>query len=90
LKFIGQQLMFTPEDTRLYSSQAQAYGAIGNQMSQHRAQAEVYARQGKLPAAVEQLEIALRTTDPDFYQASSVEARLRELRELTASKSKAK
>ena len=90
LKFIGQQLMFTPEDTRLYSLQAQAYGAVGNQMSQHRAQAEVYARQGKLPAAIEQLEIALRTKDPDFYQASSVEARLRELRELAASKPKQK
>src|SRR4051794_8471017 len=42
LKFIGQQLLFTPEDTLLYSLQAQAYGAVGDQLSQHRAQAEVY------------------------------------------------
>jgi predicted Zn-dependent protease len=90
LKFISQQLRFTPEDIRLYSLQAQAYEALGDHVSQHRAQAEVYAQQGNLTAAIEQLQIALRTNEPDFYQASSVEARLRELRELAANKPKSK
>jgi len=88
LKFISQQLLFTPNDTRLYSLQAQGYEAVGDNVLQHRAQAEVYARQANFSAAIEQLQIALRTNDSDFYRASSIEARLRELRELAANKPK--
>jgi predicted Zn-dependent protease len=46
---------------------------------QHRAQAEAYVLRGNLPAAIEQLQLAQRAGDGDFYQKSSVEARLREL-----------
>lgn len=48
-------------------------------MLQHHAQAEAYIRQGNLPAAIDQLETALRSKDGDFYQTSGVEARLKEL-----------
>jgi len=34
---------------------------------------------GKLTAAIEQLHLAQRAGDGDFYQKSSVEARLKEL-----------
>jgi predicted Zn-dependent protease len=90
LKFVSQQLRFTPNDIRLYTLQAQSYEALGDNMSQHRAQAEVYARQGDFSAAAEQLQIALRTNSGDFYQNSSIEARLKELRELAANKAKMK
>jgi predicted Zn-dependent protease len=46
---------------------------------QHRAQAEAYVLRGNLPAAIEQLQLAQRAGDGDFYQKSSVEARLKEL-----------
>ena len=36
--------------------------------------------QGSLPAAIEQLELAQKSGDGDFYQLSSVDARLRKLR----------
>jgi predicted Zn-dependent protease len=90
IKFINQQLQFTPNDIRLYKLQAQSYEALGNLMAQHRALAEVYSRQGNYSAAVEQLQIALRNSDADFYEASSAEARLRELRELAAEQAKSK
>jgi predicted Zn-dependent protease len=90
LKFVSQQLRFTPNDARLYTLQAQSYEALGDNMSQHRAQAEAYARQGDFSAAAEQLQIALRTNSGDFYQNSSTEARLKELRELAANKAKKK
>ena len=90
IKFINQQLQFTPNDIRLYELQAQSYEALGNPMAQHRALAEVYSRQGNYSAAVEQLQIALRNSDADFYEASSAEARLRELRELAAEQAKSK
>ena len=90
LKFVSEQLRFTPNDARLYKLQAQSYEALGDNMSQHRAQAEAYARQGDFSAAAEQLQIALRTNSGDFYQNSSIEARLKELRELAANKAKKK
>lgn len=90
LDFINRQLQFAPNDVRLYKLQAQSHEALGNILLQHKALAEVYSRQGDYPAAIEQLQIALKTDDGDFYQMSSVEARLRELRELAASQSKKK
>ena len=90
LKFVSQQLQFTPNDRRLYGLQAQSYSALGDSMSQHRAQAEVYMQQGNFPAAVEQLQIALKSNEGDFYQMSSLEARLKELRALAAANKKDK
>jgi predicted Zn-dependent protease len=80
LKFIRQQLRFTPNDISLYQLQAQAYEADGNNMLLHRALAESYIRQGDLPRAINQLETALRSKDGNFYEISSAEARLKELR----------
>ena len=80
LKFINQQLRFTPNDISLYQLQAQAYEADGNSMLLHRALAESYIRQGDFPRAINQLEIALGSEDGDFYEISSAEARLKELR----------
>ncbi|MBA4141458.1 MAG: M48 family metallopeptidase [Nitrosospira sp.] len=88
LKFVSQQLQFTPNDVRLYKLQAQAHEAAGNIAAQHRALAEVYSRLGNFAAAVEQLQIALKNSDGDFYRASSMEARLKELRELAADQEK--
>lgn len=82
LKVAEGQLQFNPGDPRLYLLQARAYSALGRQLAQHRAQAEAYVRQGNVSAAVEQLQIGLKSGDGDFYQLSSAEARLRELRRL--------
>jgi predicted Zn-dependent protease len=51
-------------------------------LPQHRALAEAYFRLGNLAAAIEQLVMAQKSGDGDFYQLSSVDARLRELRTL--------
>ena len=54
--------------------------ATGRGISQHRAQAEALYRRGNLAAAVVQLEIAVKTKSDNFYELSSAESRLRELR----------
>jgi predicted Zn-dependent protease len=78
---LEERLRTTQDDSRLYEFQAQAYEATGRPLSQHRAQAEAFYRKGNLAAAVEQLEIALRSkASSDFYEQSSAESRLRELR----------
>jgi predicted Zn-dependent protease len=80
LTIVEPRLRSYPDDARLYVLQARAYAAQGKRLLQHKAQAEAYARRGQIGAAVEQLQIAARSGDGDFYQLSSVEARLRELR----------
>jgi predicted Zn-dependent protease len=69
-----------PRDPRLHQLQAKNYASLGKRLLQHQSQAEVYALQGSLPAAIEQLQIARTAGDGDFYQLSVVDARLKELR----------
>jgi predicted Zn-dependent protease len=77
-------------DFKLYGLQAKAYAAAGKRLQQHRAQAESYVLQGQLGEAVEQLMLAQRATDGNFYEQSAVDARLRELRKRLAEELKQK
>ena len=77
---LTESLRVHPRDPRLYQLQAKNYAALGKRLLQHQSQAEVYALQGSLPAAIEQLQIARAAGDGDFYQLSVVDARLKELR----------
>lgn len=81
LKLIDSRLTNT-NDYKLYQLQARAYAALNKGMQQHRALAEANYRLGNIRAAIEQLLLAQRAGDGDFYLQSSVDARLRELRAL--------
>ena len=82
---LDERLRGAQDDPQLYELQARAFEAAGRRISQHRAHAEAHYRRGKLAAAVEQLEIAVKQTrGADFYELSSAESRLRELRALLA------
>lgn len=82
LKLVEGRLGIRSGDYRLYLLQARAYGMLNKRLAHHRAQGEAYARMGNIPGAVEQLQLAVKGGDGDFYQLSSAEARLRELRKL--------
>jgi predicted Zn-dependent protease len=84
LDMLGELVRDRPRDPRLYSLKAQSYAALGQRLLQHQAQAEAYYLQGTLSAAIDQLQLAQKSGDADFYQLSSVDARLRELRRLQA------
>jgi len=77
---LTDSLRLYPRDTRLHQLQAKNYAALGKRSLQHQSQAEVYALQGSLPAAIEQLQLARSAGDGDFYQLSVVDVRLKELR----------
>ena len=79
LELINRELQFHSNDIHLYRLQARAYTLQGKLMLKHRAQAEVYMLQGYYEPAIEQLKIALKHDNGDFYQLSTVEARLRQL-----------
>ncbi len=85
LKVLSDRLLITSADAELYDLQGKAYAAQGKKLLQHQSLAEAYVRIGNLSAAVDQLQIAARSGDGDYYQQSSVEARLKDLRDqLTA------
>ncbi|MBI1398111.1 MAG: M48 family metalloprotease [Betaproteobacteria bacterium] len=75
-----------PDDGRLYEIQARAYASLGKTMLKHRSLAEAYVASGDIGQALEQLQLALRARDGTFYDVSSVEARMRQLRALTAAR----
>lgn len=79
--FLRDQLTVWRSDPTLWRLLAEAHSALGEPALAHRAAAEELVLLGALPAAVEQLQIAQRASGTDFITASTIDARLRELRE---------
>ena len=82
LSVISSRAQASSDDPKLYLLQARAYALQGRRLAQHRATGEAYLRMGNLRGAIEQMQIAVRSGDGDFYQLSATEARLRELRKV--------
>ena len=85
---LEQQIANFPRDARLYELRAKGYASLGKHLLAYQAQAEAYALQGSLPAAIEELRLAQKSGDGDFYQLSSVDARLRDLQAQLAQQKK--
>lgn len=68
-----------PQDDALWLMLSQAYELQGLRARAHRAAAERFVLLGAYLAAADQLRRAQRAADPDFYTASMIDARLREL-----------
>lgn len=90
LEFINQQLQTIQNDPKLYNLQAQCYALLGNKMLEHRALAEVYFLKNHFKAAADQLKIALQSDNGNFYQLSSIEARLKQMKALVEEEEKEK
>ncbi len=88
LNLVSSQLQIYPGDYHLFLLQAKSYAALDKKLLQHKSQGEAYYLLGNLPLSIEQLRIALKSGDGDFYQLSAVEARLKELRTLEAEQRK--
>lgn len=84
VQFVGLSIDRVPEDPRLYELLARAHASLGEKLLQHAALAEASVLHGNLTAAIEQLRIAKLAGDGNFYDKSSVDARLRELMTLDA------
>jgi predicted Zn-dependent protease len=80
LQFVEARLGSYPEDVRLHKMRAESYAGLGRRAMQHRALAEVFVLQGKTAEAVEQLQLAQKAGDANFYEMSSIDARLREIK----------
>ncbi len=80
-RFAEMQLQNYPADIRLHKLRAESYAGLGRQALQHRSLAEVFALQGQTAQAVEQLELAQKAGDANFYEMSVIDSRLRELKQ---------
>ncbi len=80
LAYLDGQLQLYTGDYKLWSLKAKTASALGRRLQQHQALAEAYALQGQLLPAIDQLQMAQRSGDGNFYEQSVVDARLRELR----------
>jgi len=79
-----------PREPSLYKLLASAAGESGNRMDAHRAYGEYYFLTGQPRAAIEQFELAIRFASSNFYYVSSLEARIKDIRETLPPKPAAK
>jgi predicted Zn-dependent protease len=82
ITFLREQLALPRSDPRLYELTARSYERLGRRTLQHQATAELYLLLGATAAAIEQLQLARRANDADFYTMSEVEARLRQVNQM--------
>ncbi|GIL06636.1 MAG: exported protein [Betaproteobacteria bacterium] len=77
--YLRQQLAIPRSEPQYFASLAKSYAALNRRTLQHQATAEMYALMGAVPSAVDQLQLARKAGDADFYVLSEVDARLRQL-----------
>ncbi|MBL8519149.1 MAG: M48 family metallopeptidase [Betaproteobacteria bacterium] len=80
LAIASERIKRSPEDPQLHELAARGYEKKNRRLAQHRALAEAYFRRDNLIGAVDQMEMAVKAKDGDFYEISSAESRLRELK----------
>ncbi len=79
IAYLRDQLALSRTDPDFYNFLATSYAALDQKTLQHQATAELYLLLGSTPAAVEQLQLARKVADADFYTMTEVDARLRQL-----------
>ncbi|MBP6110380.1 MAG: M48 family metallopeptidase [Rhodocyclaceae bacterium] len=80
LSVTAEALLSFPNDAGLHERQAKTFAQMGRRVQQHRAQADAYVLLHQLPLAIEQLTLAQKEGDGDYYENSRVDARIRQLK----------
>ncbi len=78
--YLRDQAQLYRQEPKVQDQLAKAYAAQGKQALQHLALAESYALNGSMPAAIDQLGIARRSSDASFYDQAVIDAREREFK----------
>jgi predicted Zn-dependent protease len=81
LRLLREHLLVWRSDARLWQLLSQSHEALGQRADAHRAAAEQYLLMGSPLAALDQLRRAQRAGDTDFYTASMIDARIRDVEE---------
>ncbi|MFO0206848.1 MAG: M48 family metalloprotease, partial [Betaproteobacteria bacterium] len=81
IAFLRDQLGLPRSDSGYYAALAKSYAALERWTLHHQAVAEAYLLLGATPAALDQLQLARRAADADFYVLSEIDARIRQLQQ---------
>jgi predicted Zn-dependent protease len=90
VQLVKDKLSLYPDDAYLYEVLAKSYAMQSKMLLSHQSQSEAYYRKYDLARAIEQMELAAKAGDGDFYQKSIVEARLKQLRQMLGDVKKSK
>ncbi len=90
VSLVKEKQSLYPNDAYFYDLLAKAYTMQNKSMLSHQAQGEAYFRKYDLVRAIEQIDLAAKAGDGDFYQTSIVEARLKQLRNMMGEQKKDK
>jgi predicted Zn-dependent protease len=82
IKLVQEKQILYPDDAYFYDLLAKAYNMKNKVLLSQQALGEAYYRKYDLVRAIEQMELASKASDGDFYQKSMVEARLKEFRRM--------
>jgi predicted Zn-dependent protease len=85
IKLVQEKKSIYPSDAYFYELLAKAYAAKDKKLLGFQAQGEAYYRKYNLKKAIEQMELAVKANDGNFYEHSIVEARLKDFRRLQES-----
>jgi len=88
ISLVQEKQALYPNDAYLYDLLAKAYTMQNKVLLRHQAQSEAYFRKYDLARAIEQMNLAAKASDGDFYQTSIVEARLQQLRRMMGEEKK--
>ncbi|MET3119052.1 putative Zn-dependent protease [Undibacterium sp. GrIS 1.8] len=80
-RFLRDQAQLYRQDIKVQNLLGKVYAEQGKQALQHIALAEGYALEGSLAPALQQLDIARRSPDAQYYEQSVIDAREREWQE---------
>jgi predicted Zn-dependent protease len=80
IAFLRQQSAIPRTQPVYHALLGRAYAALNRKSLQYQSVGEMYALLGARQSAIQQLEMARRANDGDFYTMSEIDARLRELR----------
>ena len=79
LRVLREHLSAWRSDPALWALQSRAHASLGRRAEAHRDTAEQYLLLGSPMAALDQLRQVQRAGDTDFYTASMIDARIREI-----------
>ncbi len=79
IAFVRNQLALTRTQVKYHELLGRSHAALNHMTLSHQATAEAYVLLGALSPAVQQLQLARKAADADFYVMSEVDARMRQL-----------
>ena len=82
ITWLKRETKLYPNEPRWWGLLSLAYAQAGKLALQHASMAEKYVTDGAWMSAMEQMRLAKAAGDADFYQASEIDARARQIQEL--------